>query len=87
MGCRLKGLRVPRMDFRAAGLGFGYLAKFKGTTVHDINCGNYGLFLIMGNAGFIPSTLMVFEYATLGDYLWLEQLSKTVAHVEALNSP
>ena len=32
-------------------------------TLRTLNYGNYGIFLIMGNAGFCPSTVVVFGHS------------------------
>ena len=32
-------------------------------TLRTLNYGNYGIFLIMGNAGFCPSTVVTFQSA------------------------
>ena len=34
-------------------------------TLRTLNYGNYGIFLIMGNAGFCPSTVWVISIVTL----------------------
>ena len=43
-------------------------------TLRTLNYGNYGIFLIMGNAGFCPSTVMgsriLFEVYSLFQGLW-----------------
>ena len=48
-------------------------------TLRTLNYGNYGIFLIMGNAGFCPSTVSLllrqedtegFEVLRFGIYIW-----------------
>ena len=46
----MDGLPMPVGDEKACGRGVGRLSR-------TLSYGNYGIFLIMGNAGFIPSTV------------------------------
>ena len=44
-------------DMLTLGGGGGRMTLISCTTLRTLNYGNYGLFLLMGNAGFIPSTV------------------------------
>ena len=43
-------------------------------TLRTLNYGNYGIFLIMGNAGFCPSTVSMIWVGALGLGFWFVAL-------------
>ena len=53
-----KGLRQPRGPFKDMPTSYSYGGWCKTCiTLRTLDCGNYVIFLIMGNAGFISSTV------------------------------